>query len=114
MPRRFARALLRRCPRCGTAGIFTGWWSLAASCPGCGLRYEREEGYWLGAIAINTGATIVAFAAVLVGSMVATWPTPPWGGIAVATIAVNLLFPVAFYPISKTVWVAIDLGLSGE
>lgn len=114
MLRRLGRAIARRCPRCGASGIFSGWWTLRDACPNCDLRYEREEGYWLGAIAINTGLTIAAFAVVFVGMIVATWPSPPWGAVGAATIAVTAILPIVLYPISKTVWVAVDLGLSGE
>jgi uncharacterized protein (DUF983 family) len=114
MARRISRALLRRCPRCGSGGIFAGWWALRDRCPRCDLVYEREEGYWLGAIAINTGAAIVAFGVVFVGSIVATWPSPPWGVVSAAVIATTLIVPIVFYPISKTIWVAIDLTLGGS
>lgn len=112
MSRRLARALLRRCPRCGSRGIFTGWWALRASCPRCDLTYEREEGYWLGAIAVNTGATILAFAVVFVASIVATWPDPAWGAVSMITVTTCVLVPIVFYPLSKTIWVAVDLTLS--
>ena len=84
------------------------------ACPGCDLRFEREEGYWLGAIAINTGFAIVAFAVVLVGSIVTTWPSPPWGLVGVVTVIANAAVPIVMYPISKTAWVAIDLTMRGE
>jgi hypothetical protein len=34
--------------------------------------------------------------------------------VSAATIATTLIVPVAFYPISKTIWVAIDLTLGGS
>ena len=114
MIRRLGRALLRRCPRCGSSGIFEGWWRLRTACPACELRYEREEGYWLGAIAINTGFAIIGFAVVLVGLIVATWPSPPWGLVGAVTVTANAAIPIVMYPISKTVWVAIDLTMRGE
>jgi uncharacterized protein (DUF983 family) len=109
--RRFGRALLRRCPNCGQRGIVRRLLTLAERCPRCGLRFERHEGYWLGAIAINTGATIVVFFVVFVAGMVATWPDVPWNGLLALTVAVNLVFPILFYPWSKTLWVAIDLSM---
>ena len=45
------RALTRRCPYCG--GIFDGWWTLRDHCPSCGVSYEQEEGYFLGAYALD-------------------------------------------------------------
>lgn len=84
---------------------------LAPRCPRCGLAYEREEGYWLGAILINTALTIGLFGAGMIGWAIATWPDPPWGVMTAAGIGFNLLFPAAFYPYSKTLWVAIEITL---
>lgn len=78
-------------------------------CPTCQLRYEREEGYWLGAILINTVVTIVAFGAGMVTWAVATWPDPPWDAMTVAGLVFNLATPIWFYPYSKTLWVAIEI-----
>lgn len=114
MTRRLLRALRRRCPRCASVGVFEGWWRLRPNCPTCHLLFEREEGYWLGAIAINTAATIAVFAVVFVGMIVATWPDPPWSLVSAATIAVTAITPILFYPLSKTIWVAIDLTMRGE
>lgn len=108
--RRLGRAVLRRCPRCGKRGIFTSWTSLSHICPQCGLHYEREEGYWLGAILINTAVTIGLFGLGMTVWGVTTWPDPPWGLMTGTGIAFNLLFPVLFYPFSKTLWVAIEVS----
>jgi uncharacterized protein (DUF983 family) len=103
------RALLRRCPRCGRKGIFNGWFNLPAACPRCGLALEREEGYWLGAMAVNLGITEVLFAALLVTWTVLAWPDVPWVWLTVAGLALNAIVPIVFYPISKTIFLAIDL-----
>lgn len=84
---------------------------VAADCPTCGHHFERHEGYWLGAIAINTIVTIGVFAIALVGSIVLTWPDPPWTAITIGVVAVNLVFPIGFYPWSKLLWAALDLSL---
>lgn len=109
--RRLTWALRRRCPNCGIGAVFQSWSKLVERCPSCSHRFERHEGYWLGAIATNTAATILIFMAVFVGMTVLLWPDPPWALISVITVAVNLVFPVAFYPYSKTLWVAIELSL---
>lgn len=82
---------------------------LATTCPRCELRYEREEGYWLGAILINTAATIGLFGLGMIVWAVATWPDPPWGLMTGVGIAFNLIAPIVFYPYSKTLWVAIEI-----
>ena len=72
MWRKIGRALLLRCPNCGRGTVFTGWTQMLPSCPNCAHVFERHEGYWLGAIAINTILTIVFFSATLVGLLLAT------------------------------------------
>lgn len=84
---------------------------MAETCPGCHHHFERHEGYWLGAVAINTVATLGVFAAAFVGAMVATWPDPPWTAITIGAVALNAIFPIVFYPWSKTIWVALDLAM---
>jgi uncharacterized protein (DUF983 family) len=45
------RAILRqRCPRCCEGRVFRGSVTMYEHCPVCGLRYEREPGYFFGAM----------------------------------------------------------------
>jgi uncharacterized protein (DUF983 family) len=75
-----ASALLHQmCPRCRAArifrsSIFTGFPRMHEYCPVCGLKFEREEGYFLGAMYISYGLalfTIVILAVVL-------WASTRW------------------------------------
>lgn len=79
-------------------------------CPSCDLKYEREEGYWLGAILINTTVTIVVFGAVMIAWGVTAWPDPPWGTMTAIGVVINLVVPLLFYPFSKTLWVALEIS----
>ena len=47
------RAVGRRCPQCGSKGIFKHFIELKARCPQCNYRFDREEGYFLGGYALN-------------------------------------------------------------
>jgi hypothetical protein len=78
-------------------------------CRGCGLEFEREEGYWVGAVVINTTVTFVTFVVLLLGMTFATWPDVPWGVVMGVTVAVNALVPIIFYPVSRTLWSAMEL-----
>ena len=79
-------------------------------CDQCGLRFEREEGYWVGAVIINTTVTFATFVVVF-GSMTAiTWPEVPWGVVMGITVTANAAIPVVFYPLSKTVWLALEMS----
>ena len=79
-------------------------------CPRCGHRFERGEGFWLGAIMINSAATFGLFLLVFVGGMVVTWPDTPWTALLVGTILLNAIFPMVSYPFSRTIWVGLELS----
>ncbi|CAA9530820.1 MAG: hypothetical protein AVDCRST_MAG73-933 [uncultured Thermomicrobiales bacterium] len=103
----FGRALLRRCPHCGAKGIFTNWMALQERCPRCGLQFEREEGYFLGAYAINLiVAEFLGFGIVVLLLIRGDLSVLQMQILAVV-LAVGL--PFLFFPYSRTLWMAIDL-----
>ena len=73
------------------------------------MTFERGEGDWTGAVAVNLVVTEVLFGLVAMGGAVLTWPDVPWTALMILAVALNVVFPIAFYPLSKTIWVAIDL-----
>jgi uncharacterized protein (DUF983 family) len=114
MARLLGRALLRRCPRCGGRGLFTRWFTMAERCPRCGMRFEREEGFFLGAYVVNFGVTegllfVLLIAYVLVQANRADGvPVLP---VVLAAVGAAVLMPLAFYPLSRTIWVAVELAM---
>jgi uncharacterized protein (DUF983 family) len=106
----FSRALRLRCPHCGGGPIFVTWSRLVPNCPVCGLGLERgEEGYWLGAYFFNLMAMETVFSVWVVGFLLSTWPTPPWEIFQATTLVLMLVVPFAFFPYSKTLFLAFDL-----
>ncbi len=103
------RASGRRCPRCGERA-FASFYGLRDHCSRCGLHFEREQGYWVGALIINTTVTFGSFVILFVGGMIVYWPDVPWGGLMAVTIGVMAVLPVVFYPFSKTIWMALELS----
>jgi uncharacterized protein (DUF983 family) len=103
------RALSRRCPRCGSGDVFSGWFDLVGNCPSCGLHFEREQGYWVGAMIINTAVAIVGLFGVFLLGLLLTWPDVPWEAMTIGTAVVAGLIPLVAYPYSKTLWLAYDL-----
>ena len=105
------RGLFRRCPLCGSRGIFTSWVHQAERCPRCRYPTTRVEDQWIGALGTNT---IVSFALLAVAIGVGfgiTYPDPPVGVLLTIAVAVAAVFPVAFYPVSKSLWSGIDLAM---
>jgi uncharacterized protein (DUF983 family) len=85
------------------------------ACPTCGQPLERsEEGYYLGALLLNLVVAELALAALVVGVVLATWPTPPWRLVLYGGAALALVTPFLFYPFSKTLWLALDLYFQPE
>jgi uncharacterized protein (DUF983 family) len=104
----FARALTRRCPRCGSGRLFRRWLAIRERCPRCGLRLEREEGGFLGAMTMNYVATTLAWLVLLVVWLAVDLPGVRVVPLAVASIALVAVFPLLFFPFSKTIWAAVD------
>jgi uncharacterized protein (DUF983 family) len=101
----------RRCARCGSRHLFRGWFTMVDDCPRCGLHFEREAGYFAGALAINIGVTGAVFAVVFVGALVLTAPHVPVLPILAILVPLMIGLPIFYYPFSKTVWVAVDRAL---
>lgn len=106
---RLGRALRRRCPRCGEPA-FDSWFRMHEHCSRCGLRFEREPGYWVGAVTINTIVIFGTFLIVFGGMVVLTWPDVPWVTVLILTALANVLIPTFFYPLSKTTWLALEMS----
>jgi uncharacterized protein (DUF983 family) len=100
------RGLKLRCPVCGLSSVFRRPFKVRHHCPSCGALFQREEGFFVGALMINVVTTefavLVAYAALLLAL----------GGRDTLTLAllfaVALLFPVAFYHHSWSLWLAGD------
>jgi uncharacterized protein (DUF983 family) len=103
------RGLFRRCPRCGGGKLFRNWLTMKPRCPRCGMCFEREEGFFLGAYVVNFGVMIIALAAFIAVGVALTLPDPPPGKLALGGMLVGVVVPIFFYPMSRTVWSAIDL-----
>jgi uncharacterized protein (DUF983 family) len=107
-PTAFARGATRRCPRCGGGHLFETWFRIRTRCPRCGLRLEREEGGFLGAMTINYGVTAIAWLALLIVWLVLDLPDVHVLWLTIASIAVAVLVPLLFWPFSKTIWASVD------
>ena len=107
--RMLVRGLFRRCPRCGGGRLFTGWLKMKPRCERCGMCFEREEGFFLGAFTVNFGVMLLSLAAFIAIGVAVTLPDPPPGKLALGGMVIGVLVPILFYPMSRTFWSAIDL-----
>ncbi|MGH9905265.1 MAG: DUF983 domain-containing protein [Pyrinomonadaceae bacterium] len=94
-----------RCPACGKSSIARAPFRIADSCPSCGVVFKREEGFFVGAILINVVATE---AAILFVYLVSIQVTDGYQTILAVLFVVALVFPVAFYHHSWSIWLSLD------
>ena len=110
--RMLARGAAKRCAVCGGGRLFPRWFRMADRCPRCNYRFEREEGFFLGAYVMNLVITqvLVILLAVIPTIVLrnadvdASLAPVVIGGVLGAVLA-----PLFFYPWSKTLWVAVEL-----
>ena len=105
------RALLARCPNCGSRGLFHSWFKVRERCPRCGIFLERGEShdYWLGGMMFNI-ALSEALAVLVVGvAIFATYPDIAWNAIWAGAIVLMVIAPFLMYPVSRLVFLAFDL-----
>lgn len=100
--------LTLRCPRCGAGHLFRRYFHLVDDCPRCGLHFEREAGYFAGALAVNIICVGGLFAIVFIALLAATIPEIPVVSILVVVVPIVIVGPIVWYPFSKTLWMAVD------
>ncbi len=105
------------CPRCRMGrifrgSVFRGFPSMEKRCSICDLKFEREEGYFLGAMYISYAlalATIAVLALVL-------WTLTAWGILKDIVVAIVLFLPLA--PVltlfSRVLWIYLDQAIDPE
>lgn len=105
------RGMLRRCPWCGDRhAYFTGWFSKDDACQACGLAWRRDDvGFELGAVVIATIVTFTAIIAAVGIGLVVTAPEFATVPVIAVAVAIAVVVPIVIYPVSYTVWQAIDL-----
>lgn len=83
-----------------------------ARCPVCGLKFEREPGYFLGAMVIGyTLAVPVMGAAILLLWRATRWE---WNTILIASGVALLPFVPAITRWARVLWIHFDRGVDPE
>ena len=77
----------------------------------CGWRYEREEGYWTGAMAVNLAVAELIVAAIAVPFSAYLALTHQSLVPLVFLLPIPILLPFLLYRHSKSLWMAIDFLL---
>ena len=96
------RGLANCCPNCGGRTLFREgtYFELNRECPQCGLRIEKDEGFFLGAMSLNYGVTLVVF----LTPVALCWYSGVLGDTLAIVLAAAfaLLVPLALYRSSRS------------
>jgi uncharacterized protein (DUF983 family) len=100
------RAIRLRCPRCGKAPMFHGFFAMHELCANCNLRFERAPGYFLGSTYMSYGLTaLILLPTFVLLRFVLRYPTETfrWPLAAFA-----LVFPLLVFRHARALWLALD------
>lgn len=104
-------AMIRqRCPRCRLAKMFHGMFAMHETCPVCGLRFQRDQGYFLGAMYVSYPISAVLLCG---GLWLAATLLPDWDlNLLLLCFVLPLYLPLVpvVFRYSRTVWIYFDQG----
>jgi len=92
--------------------ILRGFPKMHERCPVCDLKFEREEGYFLGAMYISYGLALVTI--VVLASLI--WVVTRWSLMKVTLWALVLFLPLAplLTLFSRVLWLYLDWAIDPE
>jgi uncharacterized protein (DUF983 family) len=107
-----ARVLRLRCPHCGGGHVLNRRGGVNDRCARCNFRFERsEENYFMGAMFFNFMMGTGLFAATLFAIIAFSGPDIPWDMLGYVLPILLGVCMVVLYPVSKVVWLAVDVLL---
>jgi uncharacterized protein (DUF983 family) len=103
---RLQAILSQKCPVCFHGSVFLRGITMRDLCPVCGLRFEREQGYWLGALYVAYGLAVP----ILSVFTLLLWQFTPWGVSRSFLVAMLVFFPLSpiVFRYSRVVWMHLD------
>ena len=106
--------LHQKCPRCRSgkicrSSILKLFARMNERCPVCDLKFEREEGYFLGAMYISYGLALVA----IIGLAALLWALLHWS--IQKSVIWGLIFFLPLAPLitlfSRVLWIYLDQAI---
>ena len=99
-------AIIRlRCPRCTTGPIFASLFRMNRQCPVCGLEFEREQGYFVGAMYFSYALALAAALPVIVAMVLLGF-----GAASIYLVSCTLLLVCSpfLFRYSRVLWIYLD------
>ncbi|MDB4908688.1 MAG: putative rane protein [Gemmatimonadetes bacterium] len=107
--RLLGRMLLLRCPNCGGAPVLKGFATVHERCASCGFKFERTPNFFQGAMFFHYLVGAGCFLLGLGAFLVLSWPDVPWDALTWGAPLALVAFMLLFYPLSKVIWLTVDV-----
>ena len=104
--RRLGAILRLRCPRCLEGRVWSSFLTMYGRCPTCGLEFEREPGYFTGAMLVSYTLAVPVLGAMVIGLMV-VGSVDALPALLIGDTAYLALVPFIFR-YSRVVWLHFD------
>lgn len=104
---RLASVAAGRCPRCRRGRIFRRLLAMHPTCPTCSLRFEREPGYFTGAMYVSYALAVPVMAACAATVRLLARNLSFEATVGVAAL-LFLPFVPAIFRYSRILWIHLD------
>lgn len=100
------RGMKLRCPECGLGRLYRSPFRMNTHCEYCGLTYEREQGYFIGAIYINiiVTETLLLGTLLIYGLVVGAINQT----ILTTLVVLAIIIPLLSFHHSRSLWLCLD------
>jgi uncharacterized protein (DUF983 family) len=101
-------AITLRCPQCRRGPLFKGRFSFTMHerCPICGLKFDRGDGYYIGALGLNL--VLAEFVATALWLPLAVDRSVPLSTAYTVGIAASIGLPILGFRHSRSFWISLD------
>ena len=97
----------KRCPQCHVGPIYAAPFEMHKSCSNCNYVYEREPGYFVGALYVGYAFGVAILGSLtLIGSFI--FPNLDLGWIVLMAIVIFLPFVPATTRYARVLWMYVD------
>lgn len=115
-------ALQLKCPRCGEGEQFKStnpykkgkMFEMHTHCSNCGLRYERESGFFYGAMYVSYMLNIGLFVIATVAWYMGIEDKIDWKIYILGYVGLTILIVPIIYRYSRSIWMLMMIGYAPE
>lgn len=104
--KRIMAILKQQCPRCMDGTVFKEMFDMNQNCPTCDLAFEREPGYFTGAMYLSYGFAIAALVPTVLILLLWFEASMSWL-MGILTLQIIAMSPIVFR-YSRVAWMHID------